>query len=122
MEVDEMNTKINYDTHRYPFCLVWTPIPLITWLFPFIGHMGIATSQGVIRDFAGNSLKFNLFCEMSFLLAGPYFVSEDLMGFGWPTRYVQLDVSKVEEGSWDDAVEKVQKIQKIIKNSPPPSF
>lgn len=23
------------------------------WLFPFIGHMGIATSSGVIRDFAG---------------------------------------------------------------------
>ena len=23
------------------------------WLFPFIGHMGIATTQGVIRDFAG---------------------------------------------------------------------
>ena len=23
------------------------------WLFPFIGHMGICTSNGVIRDFAG---------------------------------------------------------------------
>lgn len=23
------------------------------WLFPFIGHMGIAMSSGVIRDFAG---------------------------------------------------------------------
>ena len=23
------------------------------WLFPFIGHMGIGTSTGVIRDFAG---------------------------------------------------------------------
>lgn len=50
----EMNTaKIDYDSHRYPFCIVWTPIPLLTWLFPFIGHMGIATSQGIIRDFAG---------------------------------------------------------------------
>jgi hypothetical protein len=25
-----------------------------SWLFPFIGHMGIATSDGVIRDFAGS--------------------------------------------------------------------
>ena len=44
------------------------------------------------------------------------------MGFGWPTRYVQLDVSKVEEGSWDDAVEKVRKILKnhqIIQLPPP---
>ena len=23
------------------------------WLFPFIGHMGICTSGGIIRDFAG---------------------------------------------------------------------
>ena len=23
------------------------------WLIPFIGHMGICTMQGVIRDFAG---------------------------------------------------------------------
>lgn len=30
------------------------------------------------------------------------------MGFGWPTRYLQLDVNKVEGGaeSWDDAVQK----------------
>ena len=27
---------------------------LYRWIFPFIGHMGIATSAGVIRDFAGN--------------------------------------------------------------------
>lgn len=57
---EEMNTtEINYDSHRYPFCLVWTPIPLITWLFPFVGHMGIATSQGIIRDFAGIYHEFS---------------------------------------------------------------
>lgn len=30
------------------------------------------------------------------------------MGFGWPTRYLQLDSSKVEGGAsaWDDAVQK----------------
>lgn len=25
----------------------------LRWLFPFIGHMGICTSTGIIRDFAG---------------------------------------------------------------------
>uniref|UniRef100_A0A3P8PPW0 Transmembrane protein 222a n=1 Tax=Astatotilapia calliptera TaxID=8154 RepID=A0A3P8PPW0_ASTCA len=39
---------------RYPFCIVWTPIPILTWVLPFIGHMGICTSAGVIRDFAGS--------------------------------------------------------------------
>lgn len=60
-------------------------------VFPFIGHMGIATSEGLIRDFAG-----------------PYVVSNDDMAFGWPTRYLALDVDKVEGGSksWDDAVTK----------------
>ncbi|XP_060760963.1 transmembrane protein 222 isoform X2 [Neoarius graeffei] len=63
---------------------------LYRWLFPFIGHMGICTSEGVIRDFAG-----------------PYFVSEDNMAFGRPTKYWMLDVSKVYangSNAWDTAV------------------
>ncbi|GLD58016.1 transmembrane protein 222-like protein [Lates japonicus] len=45
--------KINPEASRYPYCIVWTPIPVLSWLLPFIGHMGICTSTGVIRDFAG---------------------------------------------------------------------
>jgi hypothetical protein len=40
------------------------------WFLPFIGHTGIGSSAGVIYDFAG-----------------PYFISEDRMGFGWPIKY-----------------------------------
>jgi hypothetical protein len=47
------NDRIDVKRVRYPHCLVWTPIPILTWLFPFIGHMGIARTDGVIRDFAG---------------------------------------------------------------------
>ncbi|KTG04358.1 hypothetical protein cypCar_00049693 [Cyprinus carpio] len=61
--------KIDKEMSRYPYCIVWTPIPVLTWFLPFIGHMGICTSAGVIRDFAG-----------------PYFVSEDNMAFGKPTK------------------------------------
>lgn len=52
--------------------------------------MGIATSKGVIRDFAGS-----------------YYVSEDSMGFGWPTCYLQMSPSKVEGGAqaWDQGKE-----------------
>ncbi|XP_042741558.1 transmembrane protein 222 isoform X2 [Lagopus leucura] len=60
------------------------------WLFPIIGHMGICTSTGVIRDFAG-----------------PYFVSEDNMAFGKPVKYWKLDPGKVYSSSpnaWDTAV------------------
>ena len=49
---------------RFPFCIVWSPIPVLTWIWPFIGHMGIALSSGVILDFAGEAcsllLKVNL--------------------------------------------------------------
>ncbi|GMT15304.1 hypothetical protein PFISCL1PPCAC_6601 [Pristionchus fissidentatus] len=81
--------EIDHAERRYPFCIVWTPIPCITWFLPFVGHMGIATSRGIIRDFAGS-----------------YYVSEDEMGFGWPTRVWQLDERLVSGGSetFDSAV------------------
>lgn len=63
-----------------------------SWFLPFIGHMGICYTNGVIRDFAG-----------------PYFVSEDQMGFGRPTRYWKLSVDKIpfvtnKKETWDRAV------------------
>ncbi|KAG7469150.1 transmembrane protein 222-like [Megalops cyprinoides] len=96
VEIDTMKNyhggfeKIDHDMSRYPYCIVWTPIPVLSWLLPFIGHMGICTSSGVIRDFAG-----------------PYFVSEDNMAFGRPTKYWKLDVNKVYgsgSNAWDTAV------------------
>ncbi|XP_065842427.1 transmembrane protein 222-like [Oscarella lobularis] len=79
--------KIDANRQRFPYCVVWTPIPLLTWLFPVIGHMGIATSAGVIRDFAG-----------------PYYVSEDDMAFGSPTKYWRMNPKLLRESEWDDAV------------------
>ena len=28
----EMNEKIDAKNQRFPYCIVWTPIPLLTWL------------------------------------------------------------------------------------------
>lgn len=81
MPVTPSPGQIDFEKDKYPFCIVWTPIPLLTWLFPIIGHMGIATSGGVIRDFAG-----------------PYFVSEDNMAFGRPTKYWRLDPNFARNG------------------------
>jgi len=87
--------KIDVERSRYPYCIVWCPIPCLTWLFPFIGHMGIAMSSGVIRDFAG-----------------PYYVSEDNMAFGTPSKYWQLDPNRAEGGGagWDRAVSEASDI------------
>jgi hypothetical protein len=73
---------------RYPYCILWSPLPPITWCFPFIGHTGIANSQGVIYDFAG-----------------PYTIGKQHMAFGPPTRYIQLDPSLCRDMDWDAAVE-----------------
>ncbi|XP_011255700.1 transmembrane protein 222 [Camponotus floridanus] len=93
----EMDLSIYPERQRFPFCIVWTPLPLLTYFLPFIGHMGIATSTGVIRDFAG-----------------PYHVSEDNMAFGKPTKYWQLDYTKA-KGSiqgWDAGVAEASEIYK----------
>ncbi|CAH0550479.1 unnamed protein product [Brassicogethes aeneus] len=89
--------SIDRDKDRYPCCIVWTPIPFLTWLFPIIGHMGIALSNGVIRDFAG-----------------PYFVSEDNMAFGRPTKYLQLTPTLAKGGieGWDVAITKASEVYK----------
>lgn len=65
--------KIDPSRERYPFCVVWTPIPLLSWIFPMIGHMGVCDSQGIIHDFGGS-----------------YFISKDAMLFGDPVKYWDL--------------------------------
>ncbi|EDX04193.1 transmembrane protein 222 isoform X1 [Drosophila simulans] len=90
-DVPDRLPPISVKDQRFPYCIVWTPIPVLTWLLPMIGHMGICTSSGVIRDFAG-----------------PYFVSEDNMAFGRPTRYLRLHPKHMVGGNyaWDEAVSK----------------
>jgi len=82
-------TQVDASRSRFPFCIVWTPLPFLTWLFPIIGHMGIAYSSGIIRDFAG-----------------PYHVSEDQMAFGEPTKYWVMDPDLCQGGpqGWDRAI------------------
>eukprot|EP00803_Ostreobium_quekettii_P001588 evm.model.scf_7.19 EVM.evm.TU.scf_7.19 scf_7:143388-159187(+) len=71
----------------FPYCVVWTPIPVVTWLLPFVGHMGICLSGGKVLDFAG-----------------PYYVGDDgVMAFGHPTRYLALDPRRCEAPDRDDS-------------------
>ena len=75
--------------HRFPYCIVWTPIPIITTLIPCIGHTGICTSGGIIHDFAGS-----------------YYVGIDNMAFGSPCKYVLLSPTHTERDNWDRCVDK----------------
>lgn len=103
---------------RFPCCIVWTPIPVISWLIPFIGHIGICREDGVILDFAG-----------------PNFVCVDNFAFGAVARYFQINKEKCcssphkideqyeqdrprgDESTWDDALKKsTQEYQHLSYN------
>ena len=80
--------KFNMKKQRFPYCLVWTPLPCISWIIPSIGHVGICNSKGIIHDYAG-----------------PYYVSIDNMAFGNPSKYVLLDLDSREFDEYDSAIE-----------------
>jgi transmembrane protein 222 len=73
------------------FTIVWSPLPPITWLIPFIGHTGICNSSGIASDFRG-----------------PYYVGDDgRMAFGPPTRYYKININQcnVTPEQWDTAIQ-----------------
>lgn len=72
------------------FCILWSPLPPITWIFPFIGHMGIADSNGVASDFQGS-----------------YYVGDTgRMAFGEPTRALKMNIADLPGGAsqWDEMI------------------
>lgn len=74
------------------YSIVWTPIPIITWMVPFIGHTGIADSKGIVSDFQG-----------------PYTVGDaGHMAFGAPAR--ALHFHHVEELAWDTAIQEANQV------------
>lgn len=66
--------SIDVMNNLYPYCIVWTKLPLISFIFPFIGHTGICDSNGKIYDFAGSE-----------------YIGEDELAFGKPYKYVRLE-------------------------------
>lgn len=66
--------EIDPKKEKFPCCLVWTPLPVVSWLAPFIGHVGICQEDGAILDFSGSN-----------------FINVDDFAFGAVARYLQLD-------------------------------
>lgn len=67
--------------------VVWTPIPVLSWVFPALGHVGVTDSKGVTYDFEG-----------------PYYVGRGKMIFGDPRQKWCINV---DDATWDDAIEEV---------------
>lgn len=85
--LNNTNYDIDVNNNRYPSCIVFGSLPLLTWLIPIIGHLGIADSSGKIHDFAGS-----------------YYVSIDDFMVGKVLRYYKLN--DVDNNTLDNAIEK----------------
>jgi len=96
----EVSAVVDVRTGRFPCCIVWTSLPGITALFPFIGHLGIADSRGVVYDFAG-----------------PYSIGVDNLSFGRCQRFLRLDPALAAPGQgltpaqvWDAAIDSANSV------------
>ena len=87
--------KINAEQARFPFSIVWTPIPILTWLIPLIGHVGIATSKGIIHDFSAD-----------------YNISIDHFAFGRTRKYISLDIPDEKADEYDNSIKDSDDIYK----------
>ncbi|PHT40474.1 Protein REVERSION-TO-ETHYLENE SENSITIVITY1 [Capsicum baccatum] len=66
--------EIDPENAKFPCCLVWTPLPVVSWLAPFIGHVGICTEDGSAVAFSGSN-----------------FINVDDFVLGSVAKYLQLD-------------------------------
>lgn len=90
MEIELNADSCSVGTPALAYSILWSPIPIITWILPFVGHMGIADSKGVVYDFQG-----------------PYTIGKTtrpFMAFGPITRSFRVDVSSIDAQQWDESV------------------
>ena len=71
----------------FPCSILWTPIHPITWLFPFVGHLGICDSTGRLHDWGGGPISA---CHPRHMM------------FGEPARYLRFRPR--DRAAWDSAI------------------
>ena len=46
---ENINLKIDIKNQKFPYCIVWTPLPLMSWFIPLIGHTGICSYDYIYK-------------------------------------------------------------------------
>jgi hypothetical protein len=104
-KIQTMQTETFTTGNDLSYTVVWSPLPPITWILPFVGHTGIADSNGVISDFQG-----------------PYTVGDrGHMAFGAPTRALKIHSAVVSDhdselscpaaaARWDEAIQDANQV------------
>lgn len=81
------NEEIISGDTRLSKCVVWTGIPMLSWICPALGHVGICDSHGVVHDFEGSG-----------------YIGTGHLLFGDPRQRCPLDI---DDKILDDAIEEV---------------
>ena len=90
-QTDEVDTE-DYVIDNISCSLVWTSIPVLSYIFPFLGHVGITDSIGRIHDFGSS-----------------HYVSVDQMTYGNPDKIVHFEITREEYTRWDKCINSVSK-------------
>ena len=40
-EQRDSSEVVDIGSHRFPYCVVWTPIPFVSYVCPWVGHTGV---------------------------------------------------------------------------------
>ena len=92
---ERKNKLSKKNNSKYKYCIIWSHIPLITFLIPFIGHSSIVNSYGFIHDFDSS-----------------YFIkiyNEEENGF---SKIVYLNLDDSQKKIWDNVIENMDKYYK----------
>ena len=79
----------------FPMCIVWTKLPCLSDLFPFLGHTGIGDFSGVIHDFHGQNR-----------------VMTNNLQYGEPQKYVKLELRGISQLDFDTAIKEADEQHK----------
>lgn len=85
-------SKDIYLKYKKPYALLWSPIPFISTIIPFIGHISVCSSNGTIHDFFSSK-----------------YISLNQINYGAPYKYINLDLKESEMIEWDKAIAKADK-------------
>ncbi len=88
-------SQVAPERDHFPTCIVWSPIPMLTWLLPVSGHLGMVDSSGLVSDFAGSCYIHNhkrrfVFCCLSLSLCRRSLARGQRTAFGPVTKYVAV--------------------------------
>ena len=63
--------------YKKPYALLWSSIPFISTIFPFLGHISVCSSNGTIHDYFSSK-----------------YISIDQLNYGSPAKIINLQLNE----------------------------